>query len=44
MGTTGNSTGVHLDFSLMKNGTYVNSLDYYGGYNAFRHLYTESCR
>ena len=44
MGTTGNSTGVHLDFSLMKNGTYVNSLDYYGGYNAFRHLYTESCK
>ncbi len=44
MGTTGNSTGVHLDFSLMKNGSYVNSLDYYGGYNAFRHLYTESCR
>jgi len=44
MGTTGNSTGVHLDFSLMKNGSYVNSLDYYGGYNAFRHLYTESCK
>lgn len=44
MGTTGNSTGVHLDFSLMKNGKYVNSLDYYGGYNAFRHLYTESCK
>ncbi len=44
MGTTGNSTGVHLDFSLAKNGVYVNSLDYYGGYNAFRHLYTESCR
>lgn len=44
MGTTGNSTGVHLDFSLMKNGSYVNSLDYYGGYNAFTHKYTESCR
>lgn len=44
MGTTGNSTGVHLDFSLMKNGKYVNSLDYYGGYNAFRHMYTESCK
>ena len=44
MGTTGNSTGVHLDFSLSKNGVYVNSLDYYGGYNAFRHMYTESCR
>ena len=44
MGTTGNSTGVHLDFSLSKNGKYVNSLDYYGGYNAFRHMYTESCK
>lgn len=44
MGTTGNSTGVHLDFSLSKNGVYVNSLDYYGGYNAFRHMYTESCK
>ncbi len=44
MGTTGNSTGVHLDFSLMKNGKYVDPLQYYGGYNAFRHMYTESCR